>query len=145
MRKVNQAGFDLIKSFEGLRLKAYKCPAGVWTIGYGHTETAVRGMQISEVQANKLLRDDLAKFESSVSRLTEGITLSDNQFSALVSLAFNIGVSRFGRSTLLTLVRARDFGGAQKQFSRWNKADGKVLAGLTRRRAAEADLFARPQ
>lgn len=144
MRKINDAGLALIKSFEGLRLKAYLCPADVWTIGYGHTRTARPGMQISSVRATNLLREDLAKFEAAVANLTEGVTLTDNQFSALVSLTFNIGVTGFSRSTLLKLIRARDFKAAAGEFKRWNKARGRVLEGLTRRRAAEAALFVTP-
>ena len=102
--KINETGLALIKSFEGLRLKAYKCPAGVWTVGYGHTGGDVKaGMIITEEEAEELLRQDLERFEEGVENLVE-VELNENQFCALVSLAYNIGLGNFKRSTLLKLI-----------------------------------------
>lgn len=141
-RATNAAGIALIKSFEGCKLTAYLCPANVWTIGYGHTGPDVkRGLTITQDQADALLRADLRKFETGVARMTTGAT--DNQFAALVSLAYNVGLGALKSSTLLRIHNAGDAAGAKAQFSRWNKAGGRVLAGLTRRRAAEADLYGR--
>jgi lysozyme len=137
-------GIALIKSFEGLELRAYKCPADVLTIGYGSTGPHVKpNMVITEKQAEDLLRQDLVRFERAVTRLVT-VPISQNQYDALVSFTFNLGEGNFSRSTLLKRVNARDFSGAQKEFAKWNRAGGIVLAGLTRRRAAEAKLFGEP-
>lgn len=149
-RRINGAGVAIIKHFEGLKLKAYKCPAGVWTIGYGHTGPDVMpGLIITEARADELLAADLAKFEAGVARLAPVTT--DNQFSALVSFAFNVGLDEdddtiaegLGDSTLLRKHNAGDYEGAAAQFALWNKANGVVMSGLTRRRAMEADLYRR--
>lgn len=140
MRQINKAGLDLIKFFEGLRLKAYKDSVGVWTIGYGHTRTATPGMSISEPEAEALLREDLKDAQGGVDRLVKQ-QLSDNEYAALVSFVFNLGAGNFSRSTLLKKLNAGDRKGAAEQFLVWNKAGGQVLAGLTRRRKAERDLF----
>lgn len=143
-RSVNQAGLELVKAFEGLFLTAYKCPAGVWTIGYGHTGlehndgTVYEGRKITEAEGESLLQYDLGKFAK---RVESGATvpLDDNQFAALVSFDFNTG--GFLDSTLRKKLNAGDYGGAAEEFLRWNKADGKELAGLTRRRKSERNLF----
>lgn len=142
-RSINKAGLDIIREFEGLRLKAYVCPAGVLTIGYGSTGSHVKpGMVITEAQADELLRSDLRRFEDAVA--TAAPKATDNQFSAMVSLAFNIGVAAFTRpSTVLRRHLAGDHAGAADAFAMWNKAGGKVLPGLVRRRAAEAALYRR--
>lgn len=140
MRRINKAGLDLIKSFEGLRLKAYKDAVGVWTIGYGHTKTATPGTVISEPEAESLLLNDLAEAQGAVERLVKQ-PLNDNEYAALVSFVFNLGSGNLSRSTLLRKLNAGDRKGASDQFLVWNKAGGKVLAGLTRRRQAERDLF----
>jgi lysozyme len=138
--KASSTGLALIKSFEGFESKAYICPAGVLTIGYGSTGAHVkRGATISEADATALLAKDVARFEKAVNGL--GLQLRQNQFDACVALAFNIGVSAFTGSTLVKMLKAGDMAGAAAQFGRWNKAGGKELAGLTRRRAAEAALF----
>ena len=140
MRHINGAGLRLLKSFEGCKLTAYKCPAGIWTVGYGSTGGHVKpGLTITQEYAEGLLRSDLRRFEEAVAKLAPGS--SDNQFSALVSFAFNVGIDALKTSTLLKLHRAGDYEGAAEQFKRWNKAGGKVLAGLVRRRAAEAALY----
>lgn len=139
-RRVGKAGFDLIKSFEGLKLTAYLCPAKIWTIGYGSTGPHVKqGMVITEAQAEELFRKDLERFEASVARTVPNAT--QNQFDAMVSLAFNIGVAGFEKSTVARKAAAGDHSGAAAAFALWNKAGGKVLAGLTRRREAEANLY----
>ena len=139
-RQLSQRGVDLIKSFEGLELAAYKDAVGILTIGYGSTGAHVTpGLTITPAQAEKLLRDDLTRFEACVEKAVPG--LSDNRFAACVSLAFNIGCSAFEGSSVCRLARAGDHGAAQRSFALWNKAGGRVLAGLTRRRAAEAELY----
>lgn len=139
-RQIGQKGLDLIKRFEGLKLRSYKCPAGVWTIGYGHTGNVTNNQIITSEQAESILRTDLRKFEQAVSDAVT-VPLSQNQFDALVSLAFNIGAGAFAKSTLLRLLNQRDYAGAADQFLRWNRAGDKVLDGLTRRRQDERALF----
>jgi lysozyme len=136
---VGKKGLDLIKSFEGLELKAYKDSVGVTTIGYGHTRTAKMGQAITEAQAEALLRSDLAWVEAAVNKLAKNP--SQDQFDAMVSFVFNLGETNFAKSTLLKKHNAGDFKGAKAEFIRWNKAGGKVLKGLTRRREAEAALY----
>ena len=139
-RRINAEGLALIKEFEGLELKAYLCPAKVWTIGYGSTGAHVKpGMVITEAEAERLLRKDLERFERAVAKTCPVAT--DNQFAAMVSLAFNVGEDRFARSTLAKLHNAKAYEGASDEFPKWNKAGGKVLAGLSRRRARERDLY----
>lgn len=142
---VSQNGMALIERFEGLRLTAYRDIVGVLTIGYGHTGPDVTpGMTISQGQANILLQKDLVKFATGVNNLVK-VPLNQNQFDALVSFAYNLGLGNLGSSTLLKLLNAGDYAGAQGQFIRWNKAGGQVVAGLTTRRQAEANLFASAQ
>jgi lysozyme len=139
-RRIGPKGLALIKSSEGLRLTAYVCPAGVLTIGYGSTGAHVKpGMTITEAEAEALLREDLERFEAGV-EATAG-EMTPGQFSALVSFAFNLGLAALKSSTLLRMHKAGDFVGAARQFARWNRADGKALAGLSRRRESEADLY----
>lgn len=137
---IGTRGWALIREFEGLRLEAYKCPAGIWTIGFGTTQGVRPGMKISSVQAEEMLRRDLTSFESNVRNLVK-VPLNQNQFDALICFVYNIGINAFAKSTFLRKLNAKDYAGAANQFTRWNKADGKVLAGLTRRREAEKKLF----
>ena len=142
---MTQKGINLIKQFEGLCLKAYKCPAGVWTIGYGHTQGVKEGDTITEREAENLLRKDVCNFECNV-RCSVIANLNDYQYDALTSLAYNIGLSAFRKSTLLRIINN---GNAtedeiRRQFSRWVYGGGKQLPGLVRRRAAEADLYFTP-
>ena len=130
----------IIKEFEGCKLKAYLCPAGVWTIGYGHTDGVKEGDEITQQEADRLLADDVHSFSAGVQRLVTS-DINRNQLGALTSFAFNVGLGNLRHSTLLRLVNKGDFVGAANQFPRWNKAGGKVLAGLTRRREAERQLF----
>lgn len=146
MRPINKEGLDLIKHFEGLRLTAYKCPADVWTIGYGTTTRAGVGivveenMNISEEDAEMYLRRTLDKFSDLILPLMTRLP-TDNQYAAMLSLAYNIGPSAFGKSTCLKRFNAGDMEGAAEALTWFNKAGGKVLQGLVRRRAAEHDLF----
>ena len=130
----------LIKEFEGCKLQAYKCPADVWTIGYGHTDGVKEGDVITQEKADALLAADIDLFSSGVKRLVSA-NLDYNQLGALVSFAFNVGLGNFRHSSLLRLVNQGDFLDAANEFLKWNKANGKVLPGLTRRREAERALF----
>jgi lysozyme len=138
--RLSSDGLRLIKAHEGLRLSAYKCPAGVWTIGYGHTRTAREGMTINTQQADALLLRDVRTFEQGVAvALTKPATQA--QFDALVSFAFNVGLAGLRRSSVLRAHNAGDYQAASRAFSLWNKAGGRELPGLTRRRAEEAALY----
>lgn len=136
----SQKGLDLIKSFEGLRLSAYKCPADVWTIGYGTTVGVKPGQTITKERAEELLREDVKRFEQQVLRLVK-VPLTQGQFDALTSFVYNLGAGNLSNSTLLRLLNAGDYKGAAAQFDRWTKAGGKELPGLVKRRAAERALF----
>ena len=138
---ISPAALDLIKAFEGCKLEAYRCPAGVWTIGYGATGPEVRqGLRWTQRQADERLAADVERFALGVRRLLTRIPTPD-ELGAMTSLAFNIGLGAFGKSTVLRKFNAGDKAGAAAAFALWNKAGGKVLQGLVRRRAAEADLF----
>lgn len=141
-RRINADGIALIKDFEGLHLTPYLCPGKIWTIGYGHTRTVRSGMVITQAQADQLLDEDLGLFERAVSRLVS-VSLSDNQFSALVCFTFNIGIGNFESSTLLKLLNRGWYEQVPAQLMRWNRANGEVFGGLARRRAAEARLWNR--
>lgn len=138
-KRIGQAGFALIKQYEGCRLAAYRCAAGVWTIGYGHTAGVHSGMTITQAQADAYLQQDIAKFEGYVNNpayvpITE--QLNQNQFDALTSFAFNLGAGN-----LRKLCKGRTAAQIARAMPSYNKAAGKVLAGLTRRRKAEQALF----
>ena len=143
--QVTQDGLALIACFEGFRGEAYRCPAGVWTIGYGHTSAAgppavSAGMKISEAEARRVLEADVARFAKDVRTcLTRNVT--DAQFSALVSFAFNVGIPAFRGSSVLKAVNEGRFGDVPERMKLWVKAGGKVLPGLERRRAKEVALF----
>lgn len=141
--KLSQRGIDLIKQLEGYSSKAYPDPAtggAPWTIGYGTTKGVKPGMVITAQQAEKMLRDDVAKFESGVSSLITAPT-TQGQFDAMVSLAYNIGLGNFGKSTLLKKHNSRCYTCAADQFRVWNRANGKVMNGLTKRRADERQVY----
>ena len=139
-RKVSTSGLELIKRSEGLRLQAYKCPADVPTIGYGSTGPHVRmGMTITVQEAEDLLTQDLARFEEGVAAI--GGKMTQGQFDALVSFAFNLGLGALKGSTLLRKHLAGDYAGAAAAFGLWVNAGGKRLNGLVTRRAAEAALY----
>ncbi|MEG0233115.1 MAG: lysozyme [Hafnia sp.] len=137
-----EAGLRLIKEFEGLRLAKYLDAVGKWTIGYGHLILPNENYDqpISLDVANALLRADLKRTEEGV-RNSVTVAINQNQFDALVSFAFNLGVGNLKSSTLLRLLNEGNIFAAADQFLRWNKAGGRELPGLTRRRRAERDLF----
>ena len=155
--KISKAGIDLIKHFEGVRLKPYKCPAQLWTVGVGHVlyhdqhYLSIDGRRhfplkpehkrsFTEAEVNELLRNDIALFESGVERLC-GRSLPQCQFDALVSFAFNLGIGALQRSTLRMKLTRGDIRGAADQFLRFCRAGGKILPGLQRRRVAERAMF----
>lgn len=138
--KTSAAGLGLIKHFEGLRLKAYKCSAGVDTIGYGHTGGVSPKATCTEAQAHDWLVQDVAQAERDVARLVK-VPLRQGQFDALVSFVFNLGGGNLAKSTLLKKLNAGDIAGAGQEFLKWNRAGGAVLEGLTKRRAAEREMF----
>ena len=138
--KISQEGLSLIKKFEGLELTAYQCSAGVWTIGYGHTKGVQEGDEWSESHANDMLEIELEEYESYINDCVE-VSLSQNQFDALVSWVYNLGPANLKSSTMLKVLNLGDFPKVPEQIKRWNKAGGKVLQGLIRRREAEALLF----
>jgi len=136
----SETGLALIRQFEGLRLLAYKCAAGVWTVGYGSTAGVKPGQSITKERAEELLREDVARFEAHVRRLVR-VSITQGQFDALVAFAFNVGHGALERSTLLRLLNDGKYDEAALQFNRWVKGGGKDLPGLVRRRAAERALF----
>ena len=138
--KISNNGLDLVKHFEGLVLEAYKCPAGVWTIGYGHTKDVQPGDSWSEDHADHMLEVEMEEYEKYINDLVT-VELNQNQFDAMVSWVYNLGVGNLQSSTLLKVLNAGDYAGVPEQIMRWNKAGRKTLEGLTRRRQAEADLF----
>ncbi|ELP5716667.1 lysozyme [Enterobacter asburiae] len=143
--QTSEKGIALIKQFEGCQLTAYQDSVGVGTIGYGWTQPVdgkpIRaGMTIKQETAERLLKTGLVSYESDVSRLVK-VEMTQGQFDALVSFAYNLGSRSLSTSTLLRKLNAGDYAGAADEFLRWNKAGGKVLNGLTRRREAERALF----
>ena len=138
--KISGEGKSLIKKFEGCELEAYKCSAGVWTIGYGHTAGVKEGDKINQDEANHLLTEDLEEFETYVNDLV-GVDLNEHQFDALVAWTFNLGPSNLKSSTLLKVLNDSQYDKVPSEMKRWNKAGGEVLEGLIRRRDAEALLF----
>ncbi|MEN8282388.1 lysozyme [Acinetobacter gerneri] len=145
--KTSNSGINLIKSFEGLRLKSYDDGVGVWTIGYGTTKYSngvkvQKGDTCTNAQAEQFLRNDLITFENAINRLVK-VQLTQNQFDALASFTYNLGPTNLSNSTLLKKLNAKDYKSASTEFLRWNRAGGKVLAGLVKRRQAEMELFLR--
>ncbi len=138
--RTSQKGIDFIKSFEGLRLKSYDDGVGVQTIGYGSTRGIAKGMTITQEQAERMLKNDIARFEPEIEKLVK-VPLSQNQWDALMSFTYNLGATNLASSTLLKLLNAGDYARAAEQFGRWNRAGGKEFSGLARRRAAEQKIF----
>lgn len=138
--RIDEHGLALIKAFEGLKLNAYRCAAGVWTIGYGHTLGVNPGDTLTEQAADLFLRQDAAVAEASVNRYVN-VPLTQNQFNALVSFVFNLGSGNFRNSTLLKKLNAGDYQGAGEELLRWVRAGDTTLPGLVRRRAVEKTLF----
>lgn len=150
--KTSQKGIELIKKFEGCKLTAYRDSVGVWTIGFGHTKDVKAGMVITAEQAEQFLKDDVVYFENGVNKLLKTLktAVTQNQFDALISFAFNLGLGNLRKSTLakkLYVMQQNDRDSVQAvadEFPRWNKAGGQVLTGLTNRRNAERALFLTP-
>lgn len=143
--KISEAGLFLIKQSEGCKLVAYKCPAGVWTIGYGWTHAVdgkpiAPGMTISKAKADKLLREGVQPFEEAVNKAAN-VPLNQGQYDALVSFTYNLGAGALRSSTLLRKLNAGDYPGAANEFPKWVKAGGKIQKGLVTRRAAEREMF----
>ncbi|NRB13119.1 MAG: lysozyme [Rhizobiales bacterium] len=142
--QISDSGLKIIKKHEGLKLQAYKCPAGIWTIGYGHTHQVSKGDVIDGDMATEYLKKDVRHAQETIRRLVT-VSLEQHRFDALVSFIFNVGAGNFSSSTLLKMMNKGNFEGAEDQFKRWNKArvKGKLtpLRGLTRRRGDEANLF----
>jgi len=138
--KISQEGIALIKKFEGCKLESYLCAANVPTIGYGSTKGIKMGMTISQERAEELLLEDLEVYEDAVNKAVE-LPLHQHQFDALVSWTFNLGGANLNASTMLKVLNQGAYEDVPYQMKRWNKAGGKVLEGLTRRRLAESLLF----
>lgn len=138
---ISEKGLALVKSFEGLRLAAYRDSVGIWTIGYGHTGSEVRaGMTVTVSQADALLLTDMQTAVHAVS-IGVRVPLNQNQFDALCAFTYNVGIGNFLKSSLRTLLNEGNFAAAALEFGKWDKAGGKTLQGLINRRAAEAALF----
>lgn len=139
--KASQNAIDLIKRFEGFSPEPYLCPAKVWTIGYGSTHGITKNTPpVTEQQAEEMLLSDLREFEHDINDLVK-VPLTQNQFDALVSFVYNVGSGAFRKSTLLRMLNQGKYDKVPYELARWNKAGGKILPGLTRRRAAEAALW----
>lgn len=141
--KTNKKGLSIIKKFEGCKLEAYKCPAGIWTIGYGHVLINWTITRIEQIEAEQFLIRDIEQREHLLDNLLEkeNVCLTSNQYSALISLIFNVGIGAFEKSKMWQKICKKDFAGAATEFDGWDKAGGKALPGLTARRAAEKELF----
>ena len=137
---ISNEGISLIKKFEGCKLEAYQCAAGVWTIGYGSTKDVKEGDTLTQKEADNLLLHEMQEYEGYIKELVK-IPLKQNQFDALVSWVFNLGPANLKASTMLKFLNAGDYHLIPSQIKRWNKANGKVLEGLIRRREAEALMF----
>lgn len=149
-RTVNRETIEHVKRWEGLKLTSYPDPGSrdgnPYTVGYGHTSDGflkvTRGLTISPKQAEDALEFDLNETAAKIDELVK-VDLSDNQFGALVSFAFNVGTAAFAKSTLLKKLNKGDYASVPGELARWNKNDGKVMQGLVNRRAAEAGLWAK--
>jgi lysozyme len=140
--QTSNEGIELIKDLEGLRLTAYDCPAGVCTIGYGHTRGVYSGMKITEEEAEKFLREDIKEAEQAIEKLVE-IELTQNQYDALVSFIYNVGTNAFKNSTLLKKINNNQLSTVPYEFNRWVRSGGKFNRGLQNRRNREVALFQR--
>lgn len=139
--RLSAKGIEFLKDMEGVRYTAYLDTGGVWTIGVGHTgPEVIRGLRINEEQVNKYLQKDVIEAEDSVKELVK-VPLSQSQFDALVSFTFNLGENALSKSTLLRLLNAGDYNGAMQQMNRWVYDNGKLIAGLVKRRKAEQSLW----
>ena len=138
--QLSHAGTTLLKYFEGCETVAYQDSVGVWTIGYGHTKGVVEGMTITEAEADSMLSKELEEYESYVENMVE-VELTQEQFDALTVWVYNLGPTNFKNSTLLKKLNSGDYSAVPTEIKRWNKAGGKVLKGLVKRREAEAAMF----
>jgi|TARA_R110000824_G_scaffold146683_2_gene315766 lysozyme len=138
--KISEEGLSLIKKFEGCELKAYQDSVDVWTIGYGHTKGVEDGQEITQEEAEEMLASELDEYEGYINDLVE-CDLEQCQFDALVAWVYNLGPTNLRSSTMLKRLNSNDLEDVPNQIKRWNKAGGKVLNGLVRRREAEALLF----
>jgi len=141
LRYNTMTAIELIKKWEGWRSVAYKCPAGVWTIGYGRTHGVKEGDETTREIEEKWLKDKIEELRVKIAESVKPIILTPNQMDALISFVYNVGFTAFQRSTLRKRILMHDFEGAQQEFHRWKYAKGKVLRGLVRRRASEAAVF----
>lgn len=138
---ISKNGIELIKEFEGLKLESYKCPAGIWTIGYGHTgKNIIKGMKITKKEAEDYLYNDLKIHSEYIKRLVK-VEINQNQTDALISLEYNIGYNAFKNSTLLKLLNQGKYLEASKEFDKWVYSNNKKLKGLILRRKKEKELF----
>jgi len=140
LMKLGEKGTEILKYFEGCKLTAYQDSVGVWTIGYGHTKGVYNGMTITQDEAEQMLLTELEEYEGYIESMVT-VPLTQNQFDALVVWIYNLGPTNFRNSTLLKELNAGNYNAAGQEITRWNKAGGKVLAGLVKRREAEAELF----
>jgi lysozyme len=140
MMNISKEGLELIKKFEGCELKAYKDAVDVWTIGYGHTKGVTEGMEITAEEAESMLEEELKEYCGYINDEVK-VKLEQNQFDALVSWVYNLGPSNLRSSTMLKVINEGKYDEVPAQIKRWNRAGGKVLDGLVRRREAEALLF----
>ena len=140
LMKLGERGTEILKYFEGCKLTAYQDSVGVWTIGYGHTKGVYDGMTITQDQAEQMLLSELEEYEGYIENMVT-VPLTQNQFDALVVWIYNLGPTNFKNSTLLKELNAGNYNAAGQEITRWNKAGGKVLAGLVKRREAAAELF----
>tara|TARA_R110002074_G_scaffold365865_2_gene539667 strand:- start:876 stop:1427 length:552 start_codon:yes stop_codon:yes gene_type:complete len=138
--QISQEGLALIKKFEGCELEAYLCPAGVWTIGYGHTKDVKEGDKINKDEADYLLQEEMIEYESYINDMVD-VDLNQSQYDSLCAWVYNLGPSNLGSSTMLRVLNEGKYDEVPQQMKRWNKANGEVLDGLIRRREAEALLF----
>jgi len=138
---ISKEGLSLIKKFEGCELEAYLCPAGVWTIGYGHTKDVKEGDKINKEEADYLLQEEMIEYESYINDFVE-VPLEQNQFDALCSWVYNLGPTNLKNSTMLRVLNEEKYADVPQEIKRWNKAGGEVLDGLIKRREAEAKMFA---
>ena len=137
---ISKEGLSLIKKFEGCELEAYLCPAGVWTIGYGHTKDVKEGDKINKEEADYLLQEEMIEYESYINDFVE-VPLNQNQFDALCSWVYNLGPTNLKNSTMLRVLNEEKYADVPQEIKRWNKAGGEVLDGLIKRREAEAKMF----
>ncbi len=138
--KASPQAYSLIREFEGLRLAAYRCPSGIWTVGYGHTSNVAPDAVITQLQANLLLQEDIAQCERTLNRYN--LALTQNMYDALISFIFNVGAGNFHRSALLSKIKVNPYDSSiSDEFLKWIYSKGKPLVGLQRRRMAEMKLY----